>query len=171
MKRGGGYMVFAVNNFDEKFATLDAKMSDLKEEYKKVNARIDAEVLVQSSSRRGQGDFSNRPAGGRRRSFVDREGLDISPPANRRKDGLTSLGGVFTPVRLGSGRSPTSAPTGGSTRAGAAPSRITRLTLRPDLSHNIKRRVSEVSSQAANVSSGTAEWKKSLILMSAEELQ
>ncbi len=77
--------------FDEKFATLDAKMSDLKEEYKKVNARIDGEVEVQISSRRRQGDCLNRPAGGRCRSFVDRERLDISPPANRRKDDLTRL--------------------------------------------------------------------------------
>ena len=50
-------------------------------------------------------------------------------------------------------------------RAGAAPSRTTRFTLRPDVSHNINRKASEVSSQAANVSSGTAEWKKSLIAM------
>ena len=33
------------------------------------------------------------------------------------------------------------------------------------------RKAFEVSNQAANVSSGTAEWKKGLIPMSAEELQ
>ena len=55
-------------------------------------------------------------------------------------------------------------------RAGAAPSRTTGLTLRPDVSHNINRKASEVSSQAANVSSGTAEWKKSLIPMERKSL-
>ena len=69
-------MVFAVNNFDEKFATLDAKMSDLKAEYKKVNARIDGEVEVQRDLGEDRGTVRIvLQVGGVVRSWTERDSI------------------------------------------------------------------------------------------------